>query len=283
MAHISIIIINYNTPEVTRQAIMSVVRHASDADTEMILIENGSEKKVALDDDFRGRIAHVIGNGTNLGFAAAVNQGLRAATGDIFLLLNSDALLGAGSLEKMVGFLESHPEVGIVGPKTISPDGSFQISAGAFPSLPRECSVFSGLYKQDIGSPFLMEREAESSSDPFLSPDWVSGGCMMIRKEVALRIGFFDERFFFGVEDVDFCFRAKEAGFQVAYLPSAVISHRHGYSSGGARSRFKLEHEASGKEYFFRKHFPNRVLARLLIVWMYQARIGVLQALGKLK
>lgn len=285
MAGISVIILNYNTPEATREAVRSIFdRRSGDAHTEIILIENGSERQVEVDDELRGHITKRIENDRNLGFAAAVNQGVCAASGDIFLFLNSDMELPEGALRHMEEFLRTHEDIGIVGPRTVYPDGAFQISAGNFPSLWNEFSSCFGLYKYGARSTFLTEREVGDPGEKgYLPVDWVSGGCLMVKKAVTDRIGLLDERFFFGVEDMDFCLRARQDGFLVAYLQTVSVPHLHGLSAGGTRSRFKLEHEASGKTYFFRKHHPQRLFARLAVWAMYRLRISLLGMFGKLK
>lgn len=283
METVSVIILNYNTPDVTKQAIEALVKNQGDFDVQVILIDNGSREKLIQDEWFHRTVHTYIENDTNKGFAAAVNQGIQASTGEYIFLLNSDAFMNVGTLSGLVTFLKGNEPFGIVGPKTVYADQSFQISAGRMPSLWGEFLVATKLYKIVKHSLFLMESELTECSSSAVSVDWVSGGCMMMRRALIERIGTFDEHFFFGVEDMDYCYRAKKDGFQVGYLPGVDVVHLHSYSSGGTRTRFKLDNEALGKEYFFRKHFPRKVISRLLVSFLYRTRIGLLKLSGKLK
>lgn len=282
MEKISVIIINYNTPAVTKQAIQALLQNRANFDVEIILIDNGSKEKMIRDEWFREVVHIYIENDTNRGFAGAVNQGLEKATGGYIFLLNSDAFVNSSTLSGMVHFLKENKNYGIVGPKTVYTNGSFQISAGNFPSIFGEFLVATKLYKIINHPLFLMEKNFSKNSSS-ISVDWISGGCMMITKEVVDRIGIFDEHFFFGVEDMDYCYRAKKGGFSVEYLPLVEVTHLHSYSSGGTRSRFKLENESLGKGYFFRKHFPKKIVSRIMIAFLYWARIQLLDFSGKLK
>lgn len=283
MEKISVIIINYNTPEITKQALQALVKNQDNFDLEIILIDNESKEKVVQDEWFHKTVHTYIENPENKGFAGAVNQGIKIATGAYIFLLNSDAFISEGALTGLVSFLKENEAYGIVGPKTINADRSFQVSAGRFPSLWGEFLVASKLYKKMKYSLFLMERGVEGNTAQVMAVDWVSGGCMLIKRVVIDQIGLLDPHFFFGVEDMDYCYRAKKRGFFIGYLPSVVVTHLHGYSGGGTRSRFKLEYEAAGKEYFFHKHFPQKIITRLFIASLYWIRICLLGLFGKLK
>lgn len=282
MERLSVIILNYNTPEMTRQCLEALVRFRGAWELEIILIDNGSRKKMLTDDWFRAHVERSIENPTNRGFAAAVNQGIEAATGEWLILLNSDAFLREGTLGAMFEALSRHPECGIAGPKTFSADGTFQVSAGAFPTLWGEFLSATRLYKLLPHTLYLSEEKLRGESRAFVPVDWISGGCMFIRREVIRKIGLMDEGYFFGVEDMDFCFRAKEAGFQVGYVPAAALTHLHSRSAGGTRTRFKLENERKGKVRFFAKRFPKKIWLSRIVSGMYRARMATLGFFGKL-
>lgn len=282
MEKVSVIIINYNTPAVAKQAIRALLQNRTNFDVEIIVIDNGSKEKMIQDEWFCDVVHIYIENDTNKGFAGAVNQGIEKATGTYIFLLNSDAFMNNGALVGMVHFLKENKKYGIVGPKTVYANGSFQISAGNFPSLLGEFLVATKLYKIMNHPLFLMEKSFPKNSS-FISVDWISGGCMMFTKKIVDHIGIFDEHFFFGVEDMDYCYRAKKKGFSVGYLPVVEVTHLHSYSSGGTRSRFKLENESLGKKYFFRKHFPKKIVSRMVVSFLYWTRIQLLGFSGKLK
>jgi len=283
MEKVSVIIINYNTPDVTKRAMQALLSHQLDFDVEIIVIDNGSKEKMLQDEWFQKTVRVYIENTTNRGFAGAVNQGIKKSTGAYIFLLNSDAFVENNTLSGLVNFLKEKKGYGIVGPKTVYVDGSFQISAGKFPSLFREFLVVTKLYKKIKHSLFLTENGLSKDVSSVIPVDWISGGCMMITRAVIHQIGFFDERFFFGVEDMDYCYRVKEGGFIIGYLPSVVVTHFHSYSAGGTHSRFKLENESLGKKYFFHKHFPKKILSGVLVSFFYWTRMQILYFSGKLK
>ncbi len=251
---LSAIVINHNTSEMTGRAIERFLAAAGPAEKEIILIDNGSAEKLA-----GGFLAlpelTLISNEKNLGFARAANQGIRKARGRYILLLNSDCLLAPGSLAPAISYLDAHGEAAILGLKMVYPDGRVQPSFGNFPDLFREIIRFSNLYRLFPGGTLI--KKNLFSGRYFKKPsevDWVSGGAMMIRREALERLGLLDEEYFFGVEDLDLCFRAKEKGPKVIYFPEAEAVHHHGFSSGGKRSVFSWRNEAEGFDTFFKKH-----------------------------
>lgn len=274
MKKLSVIIINYNTPAMTEKAIRAFKENALGLDYEIILIDNNSSQKIS-DEVIKELNLKYIANGQNLGFAKAVNHGLKAAeSAEYILLLNSDAIVDNGATAKLLAYLEKEKTVVIIGPKFIYPNGKNQISSGKFPNLWRELFRFSLLYKI---LPFGVFNEDFKN---IRTVDWLSGGCMLIRTEVIKQIGLFDENYFFGAEDKDFCLRAKNKSWQVIYYPVAQIRHEHGFSSGGRRATHRLEMEREAEDYFLAKNFPKKILARWLIRQMYNFKIIIFSLLG---
>jgi len=273
---ISVIIINYNTRAMTLRAIDSFINHAGGFNYEIILIDNNSDEKIS-DADSRDRQIKYIQNRENAGFAKAINQGIEAAAGDYILLLNSDALVEEGIIETMLAYLKNNNQAVIIGPKFIYPDGKNQISSGKFPSFWREFFRLSSLHRILPFSSFNKDFIAVKSLD------WVSGGCMLIKREVIEQIGRFDEGYFFSFEDMDFCRRAKEKGWQVIYYPLVKVIHYHRFSSGGRRAAKAIKMERDSFNYYFKKHSPEKIISRFIIRQMYNLRILALNLLGYFK
>lgn len=273
MKKLSVITINYNTPEMTAKCLTAFKENAGDFSYEIILIDNNSEKKVSDKVIKELNLKYII-NRENLGFAKAVNQGINAAEGEYILLLNSDVIIEKQTPAKLLAYLEKEKQVGIIGAKFIYPDGRNQISSGRFASFWRELFRFTLLYKI---LPFgVFNKDFKN----IRIVDWLSGGFMLIRREVISQVGQFDENYFFGTEDKDFCLRAKLNGWQVVYFPEAQVIHYHGFSSGGRRNAARLEMERDSEDYFLRKNFPEKILARFLIRQMYNLKILIFSILG---
>lgn len=229
---VSILVVNWNTRDVTLQCLRSLEEARLGVPHEVILVDNASS------DGSAGAIAEafpnvqLIANDRNRGFAAANNQAYAASRGRHVLLLNSDTLVRAGQIEALAAFLESTPEAGVVGPKLLNADGSFQLSACPFV---RPWDVYfeharfpRALQPHAQRSPRRLYRFAE---DAPMAVDYVIGAALMIRRAVVEAIGPLDEGFFMYGEEQDWCLRAKAAGWGVYYLPTAAITHLGGASA----------------------------------------------------
>lgn len=277
MKKVSAVIINYNTPELTGRAIVRLLERADEYINEIILIDNGSSAPMHIDDFTDERIRY-IANDSNVGFARAANQGMRLAEGELILLLNSDVIVEAGAIGKLAEYLECNAQAGIVGPQMAYPNGEFQVSCGRSFSPLSELIRLSTLYRYIPGGSLLYPNRFNHSL--FIhggQVGWVSGGCLMLKRELLEEIGELDEQFFFGVEDIDFCSRATEAGWQVVYLPKAKVLHYHGYSAGGRRTLERMIMERDNLEYFMGKHRPEHFFERKLVKLMHTLKISILR------
>jgi len=281
MIKLSVIIINYNTPEMTERAINRLRECESALASEIILIDNNSTEKLSPSTVATLSVKY-IENQENVGFARAVNQGLNCASGEYILLLNSDVLIENGAVGKLIAFLENEPKAAIVGPKMVYPDGRAQVSCGYFPNLLREFIRLSTFYKiipySTLAKKTRFNRQLFAEGGEV---DWLSGGCLLIRRTLIDQIGPLDEHYFFGVEDIDFCFRTKQSGFKVFYLPQAQVIHHHGFSSGGPRTIKKMQMERDNLDYFLKKNYPERLAGRILIYLMHAAKIISIKILKK--
>ncbi|MFL5932238.1 MAG: glycosyltransferase family 2 protein, partial [Gaiellaceae bacterium] len=158
----------------------------------------------------------------NKGLGGGSNAGMRIATGDWFLLLNSDAWATGGALERLVAFAEAHPEAAVVGPRLRFPDGRLQRSVRGFPTLWRLATEYLFLRKLAprthalnafYGGGFDYERPLEA--------EFLMGSVLLVRREAADTVGLFDEDFFMFSEETDWCYRFREAGWKVLFYPGA--------------------------------------------------------------
>ena len=222
---LSIVIVNWNALGLLRECLDSIRENPPPFACETIVVDNasgdGSVPSVAREYPW----ARLIANPRNLGFAAACNQGARAASAPLLVFLNPDARVHAGTLAGAASFMSGHPEAGIMGCRTLNRDGSPQATAFAFPGKLRIFAYVAGLNRI-----FKLSRFTDHST--LSTPEYVQGSFLAVRREVFEKCGGFDESFFLYFEEVDLCRRVKAAGFAVYYYPGVSITH-HGGCSGG--------------------------------------------------
>lgn len=246
-----------------RDCLQSIYETHPASQIEVIVVDNGSKDGVG--EMLRGKYPQIrfIENDHNAGFTRPMNQALRASQGRYLLQLNPDTLILPGALDRLVAFLEAHPQVGICGPKVLNRDRTLQKPCRRGESRPwAVISYFTGLAalfpKSKWFGEYLMSYMDENETHQVAG---VAGSCMLVRREVFAEIGYLDERFFAYQEDADLCFRARQAGWQIYYVPEAQIVH---YGSlGGSRvqpyrsifewhrSYFLYYRKNLAKDYFF--------------------------------
>src|SRR3989344_3071364 len=230
MTEISIIIVHWRVPELLKNCLESVKKATKGLNVETIVIDNNSGP-VTYNLLHSLPWVKTIINYHNLGFAKAVNQGLKAASGKYILILNPDAQLTGTSLTKMKSFLERHPEVGLVGPKMLYPDGSIQLSVRSFPTVGSQILVLLKLINLAAWlKPLRKYLRANFNYSETQAVDQLMGAALMLPRSVIDKVGTFDERFFVWFEEVDFCLRLKQADYQVMYLADALVIHQQGAS-----------------------------------------------------
>jgi len=207
----------------------------------------------------------------NRGFGAGNNAGMRAASGRYFLLLNPDAWLTAGALDALVAFADEHPEAGIVGPRLLNPNGSLQRSVRGYPSPWRIATEYFFLRK-------LAPRSrapnaffgAGFAHDSVREAEFLGGACLLVRRDAVDSVGGFDEDFFLMSEEVDWCYRFRQAGWKVLFYPGAEVFHVVGASLNPALFRELVR----GHLRFLLKHRGNRVAerARRVMLWGLRMR-----------
>lgn len=274
----SVVIVNYRTDQLLGECLASLKKTTANLAVEVIVVDNGATLAAGELADQFPRL-QLLQNAANVGFARASNQGIRLARGRHFLLLNPDTVVHEGAVEAMVGHLDAHPEVGAVGARLLDPDGSLQYSCRRFPGY---LTIFFGRYALLTR---LLPRNRASRDYLYLDwdhqnvreVDWVSGACLMVRREVMERVGALDEGYFLFVEDMDLCRRMRDAGWPVVYLPQAVVTHRIGVSRGPVPA-WVVWARHRGMLRYVRKHFrpPGPVAALIAAALGIRAGLHVL-------
>jgi GT2 family glycosyltransferase len=229
---LSVIIVSFNTRDLLRDCLQTLLRHQGSLRLQTIVVDNASEDGSAemLEAEFPEVL--LIRSPVNLGFGRANNLGFEQARGRYLVLLNSDAFIDEQTLPQSVARMDAEPDVGLAGGRLVGRQGEWQPSARMFPSLLNEFLTLSGLSARWPKSR-LFGRMDRTWADP-LAPaevDWVPGAYSIIRASVLEQIGPFDQRFFLYFEEVDLCRRIKAAGYRVCYWPEIRVLHIGGESS----------------------------------------------------
>jgi len=246
---LAVVIVNYNAGQYLGRAVRSSFECSGDARLEVVVVDNASVDGSAEQALAANPEATLIQNEDNVGFARAVNQGIRATGTPFVLLLNPDAEILSGTLAGLVKVAADHPRAGAVGPVVRDPDGGIYPSARKVPTLSEALGhSFIGLFKpQNRYSRAYTMAEWDHRSERTV--EWVSGSCMLLRRAALDQVGLMDEAYFFAVEDVDLCTRLRQAGWEVLFTPELEVLHQVGISRGRSR-RITLEHSKSIYRYF---------------------------------
>ena len=246
---LSIIIVNWNTRNLLVQCLNSIYQTVETVEMEVWVVDNGSTDGSDAAAVERFPETKFVQNKVNVGFAKANNQALNTAAGRYYLLLNPDTQVSKGAVEKLISFMDAHPEAGGAGAQLINSDGSKQNSIANFPSLATELlnkSLLRWLFPRQFPG---KERNYSES----VEVDSVIGACMMVRREVLAQVGLLDEDYFLFLEETDWCYRMKRAGWKVYHVPQAEVYHFQGKSAEMERKKAKVEYYRS-RYHFFKKN-----------------------------
>jgi N-acetylglucosaminyl-diphospho-decaprenol L-rhamnosyltransferase len=227
--------------------------------TETIVVDHGSTDGTR--ELVRERFPEVrVIEQENKGYGAGLNAGMRVASGRYFLIINSDAWVLAGAVERLVGFADAHPEAAVVAPRLLNQDGSLQRSVRGFPTLWRLATEYFFLRKLAPRSRLLNAFYAGGfDHDRAREVEWVMAACFLVRREAADAVGLFDEDFFMFSEETDWLYRFHLAGWQVWFVPEAEVVHVGGATHGGRM----FPENVKGHVRFFAKHRGARDAARV--------------------
>lgn len=257
---ISICMVSLDCWSVLKPCLRSLFDMPPRRPVEVIVVDNASsdETLAGLAGEFPQVV--VIRNKANVGFSRATNQGIEASRGRYLLWLNTDTILHPGALDELADFLETHPAAGIVGPKVLNADGSFQPQCRrGMPTPISALAYMTGLKRAFPRHPALGEYLlTDVNIDKPRTVTAVSGCCLMARREVWEQIGPLDPEIFGFGEDIDWCVRAEKAGWQVWYWPTSVIVHLKGQGGVHTHPYRKLRGIHQAMWVFYRKHQRDR-------------------------
>jgi len=227
---LSISIVNWNTKDILRNCLMSIYESTHRIRYEIFVVDNASSDGSPKMVEKEFPQVKLIRNKENLGFAKANNQVIRLSNGRYILLLNSDTIVLNGALDKMVEFMNDHPDAGAAGCKLLGSDGSLQKSINKFPSLFCQCwgkSLFPAFFPKIKFSYVIDEPHFYSRIQEV---DWVTGAFLILSRSAIKQIGLLDENFFMYAEDTDLCWRIKKEGWKVYFYPRVKVVHLGGVS-----------------------------------------------------
>lgn len=288
--HISIVIVNFRTPKLVVGCLESLLGELNELDARVVIVDNNSG------DDSIGRIAAWLAENDsggkalliearhNGGFAAGNNLGIRRLEAEHYLLLNSDTIVRPGAIRLMLETAASFPEAGLVSPRLDWPSGEGQESCFRFHHPLSELidAAQTGVIDKCLPG-YVVPLPVQAAS---VSPDWTSFACVLIRGEVFRQIGLLDEGYFMYFEDVEFCHRARRAGWSIVHNPAARVVHLRGGSSSVKRQarlkkRIPRYFYESRTRFFFQTYGRLGLTAANLLWWAGRIVSRTRQTLGR--
>ena len=281
MNEVAAIVINRNTRDFLRECLETILAQDFSGGISTWVVDNGSDDgspQMVLS-EFTG--TDLVWNSSNVGYAKACNQGIRATREPYVLIMNSDTALSSDTVSEVVGYLERNPSAGVAAPLLRNSDGSIQFSCREFPSVKTAfVHAFMGLFSGENPHSAQYKKMAWDHAAE-AEVDWVSGAFMAIRREALDEVGGFDEKYFMYVEDVDLCWRMWQAGWSVGFVPRGEVYHHIGMSSRAVPARMVLHHHRSMLR-FHRKtyHGPMRRTVTAAVAVGVAFRVALILALN---
>jgi hypothetical protein len=238
---ISVILVSYNTLEMTKMALGHLVASSQDIEMEVIIVDNDSKDSSACVLRHEYPQIKLIENKKNVGFGRANNQALPYIKGRYVLLLNTDAFVEADTIAKTMQYMDANPQCGILGVRLVGRDGALQPSCRYFPT-PWNIFLNRTGWKRFFKRAVMVD-DLSWDHAVVRNCDWVPGCYYLIRKEVIDKIGLLDPRYFLYYEEIDHCFAAKRAGWKVTYFPHSSVVH-----IGGESAKSEGEITSSGRQ-----------------------------------
>ncbi|MEO0106057.1 MAG: glycosyltransferase family 2 protein, partial [candidate division WOR-3 bacterium] len=227
---VSIIIVNYNSAPELRNCLTNIKALNLNCPFEIIIVDNASVQRLDyLINYFKIYLkVRLIKNYQNVGYARAVNKGIKTAKGKYILIINPDIIITPGAIENMISFMEQQKDIGILAPRLLNFDNTIQYSCFRFPRIwtpiiRRSFLKILSFGKKEIVRYLMLDYDHEAIKEV----DWVLGAAIMTRYELIKRVGMMDERFFLYFEDVDWCRRFQMHGFKIVYFPQAIFYHKY--------------------------------------------------------
>jgi GT2 family glycosyltransferase len=262
-------IVNYNAGPELRQALESIDREAAGS-WHAVVVDNGSTdgSETAAMEFAQVRL---VRNSENVGFARGVNQAIRECPAERVVIMNPDCRLMPGALSRLMAVLDADPQCAIAAPLILDPDGSPQGNARGDPDMLTGLFGRTGSLRRALRGMDVSRRNViDGADDESTVVDWVSGACMLVRRDTFVSVGGFDERYFMYWEDADLCRRLRAHGHTIRFVPRASAVHRVGQSSRTARVQSVRAFHDSAYLYYS-THVaagtlnPKRWIARVLL------------------
>jgi len=275
---VSVVIISYNVRDFLEQCLHSIQRACEGLQAEVLVVDNASRDSSAQMVENKFPWVQLMANRVNRGFSGANNQAIKAARGRYVLLINPDTLAREDTVESMIKFMDNHPRVGAAGCKILNSDGTLQLSCRR--SFPTPWVALSKLL--GLGRIFPRSRIFGRYNLTYLDPqqmapvDALSGSFMFLRRETLQEVGLLDEEYFMYGEDLDLCYRIKQAGWDIFYVPDTQIIHFKGKSTEASASTVLDFYRAM--HIFVRKHLRRRYL--FFLHWFLVMGIAVRAAIS---
>ncbi len=271
----SICIVTFNASQRLRDCLHSLNQFPPDGAFELIVVDNASTDDTCAMLAMEFPQVKLIRNTVNEGFTKPINQALRQAIGDWLLLLNPDTLLTQTLVQPLQKFMETDTTIGIASPKVLNANGSFQLQSRRGEARPLE--VFGYFLHLDRFFPnnhklagYLMRWLPENKPAEVKA---VSGSCMLIKRAVLDQVGYFDEDFFAYQEDSDYCFRTRQAGWKVFYVPVTTIIHLGGEGGSRVHPYQGVWHWHRSYFLYYRKHLARDYF--FLINWVFYGMMAL--------
>ncbi|TSC85977.1 MAG: Uncharacterized protein G01um10147_1044 [Microgenomates group bacterium Gr01-1014_7] len=269
---LSIIILSYNTKEITNECLKRL-QAKNKKNIEVIVLDNASSDGSVEMIKKNYPWVNLIVSKENTGFSKGNNIAFKKSKYPVVLFMNSDVYVEDDTLEKALGYFENRVEV--MGPGMVFEDGSFQPSAGELPT-----PLNTILWIFGLGG---FHPKKKSYFEKMRQVGWITGAFFMIKREVYERVGGFDENIFMYLEEVELCKRITLAGFKIWYVPEIIVTHLHGASSKFDRSP-ALSKELQGLKYYFQKYYKEIYpVVKLFLILGLIMRIVAFSLLGKTK
>jgi len=262
---LSIIIVNYNAEKFLLECLDSIYAQTKQISFDVWVVDNNSmDTSVPMVQQNFPQV-NLIENKENAGFIKANNKGILASKGTYVLSLNNDTVVLPGALEKLVDFMDRHPDAGACGAKVLNADGSIQHQCKrGFPTPSSALFYFLGLHKlfprsKVFGHYLMTYLDADKTSEV----DSLSGSCLMVRRRVIEDIGIMDEDYIMYGDDLDWCYRIKKAGWKIYYVPDAQIIHYGGMGGSRVLPYRNIWEFHRSMITFYKKHYANNHTALL--------------------
>lgn len=273
---LSIVIVNYQTYEMTRDTISSVLEYSYPFSYEIVVVDNASsdDSLTRLQDKFKDKVKFIASDENN-GFAAGNNQALRLVDSEYVLLLNSDTVVWENTLENVYGYMQNHSDVGACGCRVRLENG--ELDKACKRTFPNVKNSFFRLFHIPNKSKDDNYNLTDLPDDEVYEIDCLTGAFMFMRKSVLDEVGLLDETFFMYGEDIDLCYRIKEAGWKIVYYGKSSITHFKGASSKKQKSKLIYEFYHAMYIYYNKHHAKESSFIVNIVVYLGMALLCILK------